>query len=170
MVHGTEPNKQKANDEGRTPTVHSENNTRKAAANHEFIKEKPSFSLPRTEITLNPRMLLKQQQVKVGNVGGRKNKAITANKGSERKSPSNAALSASANSTGHLHELFLVHGVSDGSCNAPALKRTRRQTSPRRTCTSVWRRRPPAPFWPPHPAQPPHPRFHPTCCQLPDEK
>jgi hypothetical protein len=65
------PNKQKANGKDRTPAVHSVNNTRKAAANHELIKEKPSFSLPRTEITLNPRMLLKQQQqVKVGN-GGR---------------------------------------------------------------------------------------------------
>jgi len=119
------PNKQKANDKGRTPAVHSEN-TRKAAANHELIKGKPSFSFPRTEITLNPRMVPKQQQVKVGNGGVKKNKASTANKGCERKSPSNAALSASANSTGHLHELFLVHGGGDGSCNAPALKRTRR--------------------------------------------
>jgi hypothetical protein len=71
-------------------------------------------------------MLLKQQQVKVGAMGGKKNKERTANKGSERKSPSNAALSTSANSTGHLHELFLVHGGGDGYCNAPALKRTRR--------------------------------------------
>jgi hypothetical protein len=58
-------------------------------------------------------MLLKQQHVKVGNGGEKKQKkASTTNSGSERKSPSNAALSASANNTGHLHELFLVNGTT----------------------------------------------------------
>ncbi len=57
-----------ANDKGRPPTVHLENYTRKVVAK----QRKAKLLIAGTEITINLKMLLKQQQVKVGNGGGKK--------------------------------------------------------------------------------------------------